>query len=315
MSTLLVYFQKEYDGLVFDQQDLSRGLFSTERKFAKPEPDDIVFESAISNDEIKGGIPVKVAFSKEDQVAMENLEKISLKIENYGTVMEPFEFPTAQVYKGKQAVQRFIYEKNYEVIAIRSMNYEQKIIRHPQQQMIFSYDGKEFYKLKYEVGSGTLNQAIPSGLPIYNEEKNAINKELQQAVYTHMKYQGIYRDNGIHDLNRKNETRLPDIEVVKAKIMKNKPDMRAINSKQFEYYAELATLDFKTDTPVKVMKAMMQEMKMDGLSDQKIVNIIKTNKHFNVTMLTNLESGPKAKKRKLQVDERKGNSKSREMNM
>ena len=312
---LTAYKAEEYDGLVFDQQDPSRTLFSTERKFVKPEPNDIVFESAISNDEIKGDIPVKVAFSKEDQVAMENLEKISLKIENYGTVMEPFEFPTAQVYKGKQAVQRFIYEKNYEVIAIRSMNYEQKIIRHPQQQMIFSYDGKEFYKLKYKVGSGTLNQAIPSGLPIYNEEKNAINKELQQAVYTHMKYQGIYRDNGIHDLNRKNETRLPDIEVVKAKIMKNKPDMRAINSKQFEYYAELATLDFKTDTPVKVMKAMMQEMKMDGLSDQKIVNIIKTNKDFNVTMLTNLESGPKAKKRKLQVDERKGNSKSREMNM
>jgi len=312
---LTAYKAEAYDGLVFDQQETSKALFSAERKFAKPEPDDIVFESAILNDEIKGNIPVKVAFSKEDQVAMENLEKFSIKIENYGTVMEPFEFPTTQVYKGKQAVQRFIYEKNYEVNAIRSMKYEQKIIRHPQQQMAFSYDGKEFYKLKYEVGSGTLNQAIPLGLPIYNEEKNPINKELQQAVYTHMKYQGIYRDNGIYDLNRKNETRLPDIEVVRAKIMKNKPDMRASNSKQFEYYAELATLDFKTDTPVKVMKAMMQEMKQDGLSDQKIVNIIKTNKDFNVTMLTNLESGPKAKKRKLQVDERKGNSKSREMNM
>ena len=248
-------------------------------------------------------------------MAMENLEKFSIKIENYGTVMEPFEFPTTQVYKGKQAVQRFIYEKNYEVSAMRSMNYEQKIIRHPQQQMTFSYDGKEFYKLKYEVGSGTLNQEIPSGLPIYNEEKNAINKELQQAVYTHMKYQVIYRDNGIHDLNRKNETRLPDIEVVKAKIMENKPDMRAINSKQFTYYAELATLDFKANTPVKVMRAMMQEMQQDGLSGQKIANIIKTNKNFDMTMLTNKETIHKSKKRKLQVDERKGNSKSREMNM
>ena len=130
-----------------------------------------------------------------------------------------------------------------------------------------------------------------------------------------MKYQGIYRDNGIHDLNRKNETRLPDIEVVKAKIMKNKPDMRAINSKQFEYYAELATLDFKTDTPVKVMNVMLQEMKQDGLSGQKIANIIKTNKNFDMTMLTNKETIPKAKKRKLQVDERKGNGKSCEMNM
>ena len=312
---LTAYKAEEYDGLVFDQQDPSRALFSTERKFTKTEPDDIVFESAISNDEIKGDIPVKVAFSKADQVAMKNLEKFSIKIENYGTVMEPFEFPTAQVYKGKEAVQRFIYEKNYEVSAVRSMNYEQKIIRHPQQQMTFSYDGKEFYKLKYEVGSGTLNQAIPSGLPLYNEEKNAINKELQQSVYTQMKYQGIYRDNGIHDLNRKNEIRLPVIEVVRAKIMEKKPDIRAINSKQFEYYAELATLDFKADTPVKIMKAMMQEMKQDGLSDQKIANIIKTNKNFDMTMLTNKETIPKAKKRKLQVDERKGNGKSCEMNM
>ncbi len=306
---------EEYDGLVFDQQDPSRVLFSIERKFAKPEPGDIVFESAISNDEIKCDIPVKVAFSREDQVAMENLEKFSIRIENYGTVMEPFEFPTAQVYKGKQAVQRFIYEKNYEVDAVRSINYEQKVIRHPQQQMTFSYDGKEFYKLKYEIGSGDFNQKIPSGLPIYNEEKNAIYKELQQAVYTHMKYQGIYRDNGIYDLNRKNEIRLPDIEVVRDNIMKNKPDIRAANSKQFAYYAELATLDFKTDTSVAVMKAMIQEMKQDGLSDQKIANIIKTNKNFNMTMLTNKETIPKAKKRKLQVDERKGNGKSCEMNM
>ncbi len=308
---LTAYKAEEYDGLVFDQQDPSRTLFSTERKFVKLEPNDIVFESAISNDEIKGDIPVKVALSREGQVAMENLEKLSLKIENYGTVMEPFEIPTAQVYKGKQAVQRFIYEKNYEVSAMRSMNYEQKIIRHPQQQMIFSYDGKEFYKLKYEVGSGNLNQEIPSGLPIYNEEKNAINKELQQAVYTHMKYQGIYRDNGIHDLNRKNETGLPDIEVVKARIMENKPNMGAINSKQFAYYAELATLDFKTDTPVKVMKAMMQEMKQDGLSRQKINNIIKTNKNFDLSLLENKEKVPKLKKRKLQVAIRTSNSKER----
>ncbi|MGE1063579.1 hypothetical protein NXG27_13290 [Megasphaera paucivorans] len=306
---------EEYDGIVFEQQDPGRALVSTESKFAKPEPNDIVFESAISNDEIKGNIPVKAAFSIESQVAMENLEKFSIKIENYGTVMEPFEFPTTQVYKGKQAVQRFIYEKNYEVDAVRSMNYEQKIIRHPQQQMTFLYDGKEFYKLKYEIGSGTLNQAIPSGLPIYNEEKNAINKELQQAVYTHMKYQGIYRENGIHDLNQRNEIRLPDINIVRSKVMENKPDLRTINSKQFAYYAELATLDFKTDTPVKVMKAMIQEMKQDGLSNQKIANIIKTNRHFDVTMLTNQDSLSKVKKRKLQVDERKGNSKNCEMSM
>ena len=312
---LTIHKAEEYDGIIFDQQDPNRALFSGDRKFAEPEPNDIVFESAISNDEIKGNIPVKAAFSRDSQVAMENLEKFSIKIENYGTVMEPFEFPTAQVYKGKQAVQRFIYEKNYEVSAVRSMNYEQKIIRHPQQQMTFSYDGKEFYKLKYETGSGTLNQAIPSGLPIYKEEKNPINKELQQAVYTHMKYQGIYRENGIHDLNRTNEIRHPDTNIVRSKVMENKPDLRAINSKQFAYYAELSTLDFKTDAPVKVMKAMIQEMKQDGLSDQKIANIIKTNRDFDMTMLTNQDSLSKVKKRKLQVDEKKGNSKNCEMSM
>lgn len=310
---LTAYKAEAYDGIVFDQQEPSKALFSAERKFAKPEPNDIVFESAISNDEIKGNIPVKVAFSKEDQVAMENLEKFSIKIENYGTVMEPFGFPTTQVYKGKQAVQRFIYEKNYEVNAMRSMKYEQKIIRHPQQQMAFSYDGKEFYKLRYEVGSGTLNKAIPSGLPLYNEEKNAINKELQQAVYTQMKYQGIYRENGIHDLNRKNEVRLPDIEVIRAKIMENKPDIRAINSKQFEYYAELATLDFKTDTPVKVMRSMIAEMQQDGLSQKKINNIIKTNKNFDLSLMENNEKVTTMKKRKLQVTMRTSNSQERGM--
>ena len=106
-----------------------------------------------------------------------------------------------------------------------------------------------------------------------------------------------------------------DIEVVRAKVMENKPDIRVANSKQFAYYAKLATLDFKTDTPVKVMNAMLQEMKQDGLSGQKIANIIKTNKNFDMTMLTNKETIPKAKKRKLQVDERKGNGKSCEMNM
>lgn len=309
---LAVHKAAEYDGIVFDQQDPGRALFSTERKFAKPEPDDIVFESAISNDEIKGNIPVKAAFSREGQVAMENLEKFSIKIENYGTAMEPFEFPTTQVYKGKQAVQRFIYEKNYEVGAMRSMNYEQKIIRHPQQQMTFSYDGKEFYKLKYEVGSGTLNQAIPSGLPIYNEEKNAINKELQQAVYTQMKYQGIYRENGIRDLNQINTVKLPEIEVVRAKIMENKPDARATNSKQFAYYAHLATSNFKTDTSVKFMEAMIQEMKQDGLSRQKISNIVKTSKSFDLSLLENKENVI-PKKRNLQLTMRKSDSQERGM--
>ena len=56
-------------------------------------------------------------------------------------------------------------------------------------------------------------------------------------------------------------------------------------------------------------------MRQDGLIDQKIANIIKTNKNFDMTMLTNKETIPKAKKRKLQIDERTGNSKSREMNM
>ncbi|WP_196591918.1 hypothetical protein [Pectinatus frisingensis] len=313
---LAVHRAIEYDGLVFDQRDSSQTLFSAERKFNKPKPNDIVFESAIANDEIKGNLPVKAAFSREDQVAMGNLEKFSIKIENYGTVMEPFEIPATQVYKGKQAVQRFIYEKNYEVSAMRSMNYEQKIIRHPQQQMTFSYDGKEFCKLKYEIGSGILNQSIPSGLPLYNEGENAINKELQQAVYTQMKYQGIYRDNGIHDLNRKNEIKLPDLEVVRAKAMENKPDARA-NSKQFAYYAELATLDFKKDTPDKVMEAMVQEMKQDGLSDKKIANIVKTNKNFDLNLLgeKSTENAPKAQKRKLQVIQGKENSRSCEIGM
>lgn len=125
---LTTYKAERYDGIVFDQQDPSRDLFFTKRKFIKPEPNDIVFESAISNDEIKSNIPVKVAFSKEDQVAMENLEKFSIKIENYGTVMEPVEIPTAQEYKGKQALHRFIYEKNYEVNAIPS-TYQSNIRR------------------------------------------------------------------------------------------------------------------------------------------------------------------------------------------
>jgi hypothetical protein len=136
---------------------------------------------------------------------------------------------------------------------------------------------------------------------------------LQQAVYTQMKYQGIYRENGIHDLNRKNEVSLPDLEVIRAKIMENKPDIRAINSKQFEYYAELATLDFKTDTPVKVMRSMIAEMQQDGLSQKKINNIIKTNKNFDLSLMENNEKVTTMKKRKLQVTMRTSNSQERGM--
>ena len=95
--------------------------------------------------------------------------------------------------------------------------------------------------------------------------------------------------------------------------MENKPDVRATNSKQFAYYAELATLDFKTDTPVEVMKGMIQEMKQDGLSRQKINNIIKINKNFELSLLENKEKVPILKKRKLQLTIGMSNSDERGM--
>jgi len=312
---LKVHKVDEYDDLVFDHCNFMQAETPAVRKFNKPEQNAIVFESAVPNDTIKGEFPVKVAFAKEHQAAMKNLEKLTIKFENYGTVMKPLETPAVEKFTGAQAIQHFIYEKNDEVDAVRSMNYEQKIIRQPRKQMTFSYDDKKFYKLKYEIGSGVLNQNIPSGLPLYNEEKDIINKELQQAVYTQMKYQGIYRENGIRDLNRRNEVKLPDLEVVRAMVMENKPDITAINSKQFAYYTELATLDFKTDTTVKVIEVMVREMKQDGLSDKKISNIMKVNKNFDVTSLSDKENISKTKKCKLQIVERKGSSQHCEMSI
>ncbi|WP_019552578.1 hypothetical protein [Propionispira raffinosivorans] len=310
---LEVHKADEYDDLVFAHCDSVQAATPVIRKFNKPEQNAIVFESAVPNDTIKGEFLVKVAFTKEHQVAMKNLEKLTIKFKNYGMVMEPLETPVVEEFKGAQAIQHFIYEKNDEADAVRSMNYEQKIIRQPRKQMIFSYGDKEFYKLKYEIGSGVLNQNIPSGLPLYNEEKDIINKELQQAVYTQMKYQGICQGNGIRDLNQRNTVKLPEIEVVRAKVMENKPDVRDNNSKQFAYYAELATLDFKTDTPVKVMEAVLQEMQQDDLSRQKISNIVKTSKNFDLSLLENKENVPIPKKRNLQVKMRKPDRQERGM--
>ncbi|WP_196591932.1 hypothetical protein [Pectinatus frisingensis] len=80
---------------------------------------------------------------------------------------------------------------------------------------------------------------------------------------------------------------------------------------------ELATLDFKTDTSVAVIKAMIQEMKQDGLSRQKMSNIIKPNKNFDLNLLgeKSTENAPKAQKRKLQVIQGKENSRSCEIGM
>lgn len=303
---LAVHKVSEYDGLALSSYD-SRGNLNRPWKEAGVEG--VVFESAASNEAIKKGLSIQVALTKEDQIAIRNLEKFSVRLENYGAVMEQLEEPVIQEMNGAQAVQRFIQEKKHEVDVMKNMQYEQKIMRQSQQQMTFSYQGEEFYKLKYEIGSGTLNESIPTGLPLYNEENNKLNQELQQAVYTHMKHRGLYQENGMHDLNQKNRIRLPYPEVVRAKIKENKPTVNSHNTKQFAYYAELATSDFKIDASEKVLKAMVQEMKRDGLTDVKIANVIKSNARFclHLTDSKRNEKLPKVKKRKLQVvPEKKG---------
>lgn len=312
---LAVHRATEFDGLVFDHCNFMQAVSPEVRKLNRPKPNDIVFESAVSNDSIEEKLPIKMAFTKENQIAMENLEKLSIKLEDYGTVIDSFESEVIEKFRGARAVQHFIYEKNQDIDAADSMNREQKIMRQHRKQLIFSYNGEEFCKLRYEIGSGVLNQRIPSGLPVIKDEQNDLNKELQQAVYTQMKYQGIYREDGIYDLNHKNEVKLPEPEVMRAKIMKNKPEVRENNGKQFAYYAELATLDFNKDTPVKVMETMVQEMKQDGLDDKKIANIIKTNKHFDLALLDekSTEHMLKIKKRKLQVNSEKKDNRSCEM--
>ena len=311
---LSVHKAAEYDGLMLGPCDL-RQVSSKTKQWRAADPEGIVFESAISNDAIKQGIPLQVALTKKDQIAMDNLEKLSIRFENYGTTIEPLEKPIIENLKGAQGVQRFIQEKNYEVDAVRRMQYEQRIIRQPQNQMTFFYRGEEFYKLKYEIGNGVLNKSIPAGLPVFYEESDMLNQELQQAVYVQMKYRGGYQDDGMHDLNRRNQIELPELEVVRATVMENKPDVRATHSRQFAYYAELATSDFKIDTFEKVLQAMVQEMKRDGLTDVKIANVIKSNAQVCLRLSDSKldQNIPKVKKRKIQVVPEKKSNLSYEM--
>ena len=95
----------------------------------------------------------------------------------------------------------------------------------------------------------------------------------------------------------------------------SKPGIKAENSKLFTYYSELTAQDFQKDTPDKVMAGMLQEMKQDGLSRQKISNIVKTNRNFPLSLLENKEKMPKPKKQKLQVTMRKPDNQERGMNI
>ena len=154
-------------------------------------------------------------------------------------------------------------------------------------------------EVAYEIGSGALNEAVPSGFP--QDEDPKVNEAIHRAICVDMKYQGLY-ENRMHELVDTETIKLPDKETVRARLQEEKPSARSMNSKQYAYYETLALTDFQNNTQEKLMKSMVQEMRQDGLTNTKMMNIAKSNPKFNLALLEEDKKKEAVKtKRKLQL--------------
>ena len=268
--------------------------------FKSPEADGIIIESAwMYSKENARKFPLQPAITRESQEILQSLDKISMKIEDYGPVMEPFSEAKVTELKGHQAVQYFISEKANDVSAAQTMLQQEEIYRQNPKKMTIVYEDKVLKEVAYEIGSGALNEAVPSGFP--QDEDPKVNEAIHRAICVDMKYQGLY-ENRMHELVDTETIKLPDKETVKARLKEEKPSARSMNSKQYAYYETLALTDFQNNTQEKLMKSMVQEMRQDGLTNTKMMNIAKSNPKFNLALLEEDKKKETVKtKRKLQL--------------
>ena len=152
-----------------------------------------------------------------------------------------------------------------------------------QKEMVLSFDDKEFARVTYEIGSGKLNHVFPSGFPPNSDKEQ--DAEIQRGVYAALRMSGVMKNAYLQELRNQEDIYLPKLDTLQMEVLKEKPPARALNSKQYEYYKELAAQDLSLESREDIQKAMLQHMKKDNLADIKIANIVKTNPEFDAKLL------------------------------
>ena len=246
------------------------------------------------------GSQLEVAFTPEENRALANLQEFEVRIENRGNVEHPFDKPVVEEYFGSAAVEHFLREKKLDAELSREWSEPDSFRRGNQKEMTLSYRGEEFARVRYEQGSGNFVEQCPKGLPAHPKEQE--NRELQEAVYQQLRYQGA-RECSIQDLMRTPKVCHPDFEL-QDKLAEEEgrerkpPGKRAANDVLYAYYASAALRDLSNDTPEKFQKAMVESMRADGMGMQKIANVARTNPKFDGGLTTAKKTSAKAPARK-----------------
>ena len=280
---LAQHSSKEYPGMVYVK----------ERSFLPTEKNHIVFESAslITDKKQQQKYKIHPVVTKEGQQAVLDLNNLSVTVKNYGSVYAPLDKPVVHEYKGSAALKAFIDARNEDIALNQTMKDRWHREQMEEKGLVLAYKGQHGSEILYTNGSCGLARLRPirgtNGLiPLggYNgSDKDTV--ELSQAIYTMARQSGFGNNNIMRDLHASDELRTTYEERRKA-VTAERPSARAVNSKHYEYYQALAAQNDNNNTPKKLMNAMLQEMKQDGLAPIKIANIAKTNKAFDRSLLS-----------------------------
>lgn len=265
--------------------NMKKGAEKPKEALASMPPDNIVFEANFPIDsETAKNLPIHAVVTGEERRAMQGLDKLSVKIIDHGSLMgEPKE--EIIEHKGVDAIASFIREKKQDADKSRDI-YDMKLVNRAdmtQKEMVLSFDGKEFARVTYEIGSGKLNHAFPSGFPPNSDKEQ--DAEIQRGVYAALRMSGVMENAYLQELGNQEDIYLPKLDTLQMEVLKEKPPARALNSKQYEYYKELAAQDLSLESREDIQKAMLQHMRKDNLADIKIANIVKTNPEFDAKLL------------------------------
>ena len=286
-------------GLVADHLDYRQSATPEMRLLNQPSEGSYLIETAKAPEELlrEGrSDQFQVAFTQEQAKALADLNELALHIENRGNVEHPYEKPVSEDYRGAAAIEHFLRAKREDEILTNRCSHAEDFQRGSQKEMALSYRGEEFARISYEVGRGQFVETWGKGLPAHPQEQ--ANAELQEAVYQQFRYQGNMSGT-IRDLMQEPEIQRPDMETMKEQAINDRPGDKATNDKLYAYYAAIALRDYANDTPEKFQQAVVEQMKADGLSKQKMTSIAKTNDKFDLSLVTGKTAAEKsaAKKR------------------
>lgn len=268
-------------------------------------PDDhVIFESAISPDSEwmeklrKEGI--EPILTQEAIKAITNLEKnLKLEVKDYGSVLAPSTEPRVETYKGVQAAVMFGREKVNDAKMAKDALIDKRFHRQSmhQKEITLSFGDRQSLPIRYEMGTGEFQKLEPveeamdcrskNKIPLHGyegAEKDAA--EVMKGLVELTKIYGIYHHAEVmENLRWKEDVHLPTLVECKAEVAQEKPKTRALNTKQYAYYEELAAQDLRNKTPEDIQRSMIKAMQEDGLKPVKIHNIAMVNPDFKQELL------------------------------